>query len=203
MLGLMALAVLAGWGLGQGEGFWHELAAWALQATGIFAVLLASFFLFPAIVTMVMGLLLDDVAEAVEDRHYPGLPAARPQPVMEILGEGLRLVAVTLAVNLLLLPVYLLLMFVPPLNVVLFYLVNGYLLSREYFDMVAVRRLPPKTARHLRKANRGPLLVAGMAIAFLLTIPFVNLAMPIAATGVMVHLFEHYRRRAGMAATRA
>ena len=75
----------------------------------------------------------------------------------------------------------------------MFYLVNGYLLGREYFEMVGVRRLPVADVTSLRKAHSLSVLMTGIAIAFLLTIPVVNLLMPVVATAAMVHLFEKWR----------
>jgi uncharacterized protein involved in cysteine biosynthesis len=37
--------------------------------------------------------------------------------------------------------------------------------------------------------------MAGVVVAFLLTLPLVNLVAPIVATGLMVHVFEELRRR--------
>jgi CysZ protein len=197
---------LIDWVQGPDGGFWTEVLTYAAEATGLVAILVASFLLFPAVVATVMSFLLDEVAEAVEDRHYPGLPPARDQPWGEIAADGARFAGITIVLNVLLLPLYLVLLFVPPLNVFVFYGINGYLLSREYFEQVAVRRLDSGTARKVRKAHRGALLLAGMVIALLLTVPVVNILMPIVATGFMVHLFERYRRRdvadAGSAAGR-
>lgn len=156
---------------------------------GIGAVAL-SVLIFPATVTLLMSFLLEDVADAVEARHYPHLPAPRKQPVSEILGVALRFFLVVVGLNVVALPLY----FVPGLNLVVFYLLNGYLLSREYYELVALRRLDPKTAASLRKGSQGYLWIAGALIAFLLTIPLVNLVTPIIATAFMVHVFESLRR---------
>ena len=145
---------------------------------------------------MVLSFLLEDIALAVEQRHYPDLPAARKQPVTEALRNALAFAGVTIALNLLLLPIYLVLLFVPPLNLFVFYGLNGYLLGREYFELVAQRRLDPTQMRRLRTGNRGRLFIGGVVIAFLLTLPVINLAIPIVATGFMIHLFEDMRRRA-------
>jgi uncharacterized protein involved in cysteine biosynthesis len=88
------------------------------------------------------------------------------------------------------------LIWIPPLNLVLFYLLNGYLLGREYFEMVAVRRLDLPATKRLRRAFRGRVIMAGAVITFLLTIPLVNLITPIIATAFMLHIFEDLRRRA-------
>src|SRR3546814_14901069 len=76
-----------------------------------------------------------------------------------------------LILNLLVLPLYLVLIWIPPLNLLLFYLLNGYLLGREYFEMVAVWRLDLAGAKRLRRDFRGRVVLGGAVIAFLLTIP--------------------------------
>ncbi|MFQ5773369.1 MAG: EI24 domain-containing protein [Kiloniellaceae bacterium] len=180
-------------------GFWVRVFEWIFGAAAVAAVLVTSFFLFPAVMVAVMSLLLEGVAAAVERRHYPGLPPPRVQPILEAVLAGLVFAGVSLALNLLAVPLYLLLLFVPPLNLFVFYLLNGYLLGREYFELVAARRFDMATVKRLRRAHRGRVLLAGIVIAFLLTVPLVNLAMPIVAAGFMLHVFEGLRRRAGAA----
>ena len=46
----------------------------------------------------------------------------------------------------------------------------------------------------MRKAHRGRLFLAGIVIAFLFTVPGLNLVAPVIATAAMVHLFENFRR---------
>src|SRR3546814_2292255 len=88
----------------------------------------------------------------------------------------------TVGLNLLALPLYLLLLFLPPLNIVLFYMLNGYLISREYYELVALRRMTPDASRRLRRAHRGRLMTAGFVLVFVMTIPIVNLVTPLLAT---------------------
>ncbi|MGZ8409550.1 MAG: EI24 domain-containing protein, partial [Hyphomicrobium sp.] len=76
-----------------------------------------------------------------------------------------------------------------------FYAVNGYLLGREYFELVALRRADIAEVRALRDVYRGRLFVAGVVVAVLLTVPIVNLLAPIVGTAAMVHLFEAWRQR--------
>jgi len=204
----IAVWVAAGFGLGwAGEalsgwlaaqepgGFWVEVVEWLFGAAGVVAVLVASFFLFPGVMVLAMTFLLEDVAAAVERRHYPGLPPARAQPLGEAVTAALVFAALMLLLNLLALPFYLLLLFVPPLNLFVFYLLNGYLLGREYFELVAARRFDATGVRRLRRKYRGRVMLAGVVIAFLLTVPIVNLVTPIVATGFMLHVFERLRRR--------
>ena len=190
-LALLVLALLA-------IGLWF-LVAWLahfdigwlnklVEFAAGFGVMILAWFLFPAAVTSTLGVFLDEVSEAVEERHYPHLPKARPQSWGEIIRQTLAFTAVAVGLNLLLLPFYLLLIWFPPAYAVLFYGVNGYLLGREYFEQVAMRRLDPEGARRLRLAHKGRILLAGIAIAFLLTVPILNLIAPVLATAFMSHL---------------
>ncbi len=83
----------------------------------------------------------------------------------------------------------------PPVFPFVFFGVNGYLMGREYFELVALRRLQPAEAKALRKRHQGTLFAAGVIAAFVLTVPFVNLLAPIIATAAMVHLLEGWRTR--------
>ena len=74
-------------------------------------------------------------------------------------------------------------------------MVNGYLMGREYFELVALRHMEPVAARIAFRRNRNRLSVAGAVIAVMLGIPLVNLLAPIVATAFMVHLFADMRRR--------
>jgi CysZ protein len=189
---IVAAGALA-WGGGrlidwlQPQGFWETALQVVFGAGAVGGILFASFILFPAVMVMVLSFLLEDIAEAVEARHYPKLPPARPQPIGEMLRSGLAFAAVSVAVNLLALPLYL----------ILFYGVNGYLFGREYFEIVALRRQSPGAAKRLRRRYRGRLFLAGIPITVMMTIPIVNLFAPIVATGFMVHVFEDLKRRSG------
>ena len=158
-------------------------------------VIFVSFLLFPAAVALVLSFLLEDIAESVERRHYPGLPPARNQPIGESIVGALSFFATATILNLILLPLYLILLFLPPFNLFVFYGLNGYLLGREYFEVVALRRLDRQSAQGLRRRYRGKVFLAGVIIAFLLTIPFVNLLTPLVATGFLLHIFEGLRTR--------
>ncbi len=158
-----------------------------LQWLGGFAALVVSIFLFPAVVGLVSSLFLEDVAAAVEGRHYPGLGPARRQGFGEAIGIGLRFLLVLIVFNLLALVASLI---VPPLSLVFFYAVNGYLMGREYFELVALRRMEPAAATALRRRFRLRVVMAGVVIAVLVSIPLLNLLAPVLGTAFMVHVFQ-------------
>ena len=146
--------------------------------------------MFPAVVTIAMGFFLDRIAEAVEAMHYPGRSPARRSPIAETVATTVRLMAITLLLNLLALPVYIM---VPGINFFVFLGINGYLFGREYFEVVALRRLDPIAARAARRRVAGRVFVAGVVIAGLFAIPLVNLIAAVIATAFMVHLAAQMR----------
>ena len=183
------------WGIGWLIDWFGDFAGWVGSILFFSSILVASFLLFPAIVTIIVGFFLEEVVDAVEVRHYPGEPAPRPQPLSEVLATTAKFALMVAALNLAFLPIYLILLLVPPLSLVLFYLLNGYLVSREYYELVALRRFDPRTARRLRRAHRGRILMAGVILVFFMTIPIINFVTPILATAFMVHVFQGLPRR--------
>lgn len=162
-------------------------------------MLIVTFLFFPAVITVIVGFFLEEVVQAVEAKHYPNEPTPRPQPLGEVLAITTKFALLVVGLNIVFMPLYLLLFFVPPLNIVLYYLLNGYLVSREYYELVALRRLEPRNARQLRRSHRGRVLLAGVILAFFMTIPIVNFVTPVLATAFMVHIYQNLPRRAEFA----
>jgi CysZ protein len=165
---------------------WRPLN-WLVDLMGGVAVLGLSWLFFPAVVTLIMSLFLERVAAAVEALDFPGRSPPRRQPIGETLGAMLRLTGLTLLLNLLALPVYLLL---PGINLFLFVALNGYLLGREYFEVVALRRLDAAATRAARSRFGLRVFLGGVVIAALFALPLVNLVAPVLATAFMLHVFE-------------
>lgn len=133
------------------------------------------------------GFFLDDVAGAVEARHYPGLPPALSPSLARQAWDAARFLGLVVAANAAALVVY---VAVPPLAPVVFWMVNGFLLGREYFALVALRRLGPAEADRLRRRHAGRIFLAGVAMALPLSLPLVNLFVPILGVAVFTHQFH-------------
>ena len=153
--------------------------------------------LFAPVVSIFISLFLEEIAGAVEGRHYPDEAAAPGQPLKDAMATSLKFFVVMVVANIVVLPIYLLMIWLPLINVFIFYGLNGYLLGREYFELVSMRRLDAVQATALQKAHRGRLLGAGVVITFLFTIPLLNLLAPLLATAAMVHLFQGFRAPPG------
>ncbi|WP_406565954.1 EI24 domain-containing protein [Allitabrizicola rongguiensis] len=167
-----------------GEVHWIERV---LEFGAIPVMLLASVFLMVPVASAFCGLFLDDVAEAVEDRHYPGLPPAPRIPISSQIWDAIRFFGTVVVVNLVALLVY---PFSGPFAPIVFWIVNGFLLGREYFTLAAMRRIGPEGARALRSRYSGTIWLAGALMAAPLSIPVVNLLVPVLGAATFTHLFH-------------
>ncbi len=167
-----------------GEVAWvHEL----LSLTSILVMLMLSVFLMMPVASLFTGLFLEDVAAAVEDRHYPRLPPVARLTWNDVLRDTLSFLALLVGVNI---AAFILAVFFIPLAPLIFYGVNGFLLGREYFQIAAMRRLGRDGARAAFRENVGPIWIAGILMSIPLSIPVVNLLIPILGAATFTHLFH-------------
>ncbi|WP_370501677.1 EI24 domain-containing protein [Rhodovulum sulfidophilum] len=156
-----------------------------LSGASFLLMIVMSVFLMVPVASAFTGIFLDDVAEAVEARHYPDLPPATPIPLLDQIRDSIGFLGVVLGVNLVALVLY---FFVGPVAPLLFWAVNGFLLGREYFQMAAMRRLGRQGARDLRRRHGATIFLAGLLMAVPLSLPLVNLVIPILGAAVFTHL---------------
>jgi len=195
---LVALTMGAVWLVGLlHESFWlpwiGEVATPFTAARGMALggmAVLSAFLMFP-VAAMFVGLFLDQVAEAVEARHYPGLPPPRKTGLLEGMKGGIGFTLVVLGVNLVGMVVYLL---SGPFAPLVFWAVNGYLFGREYFELVALRRVEPPEMRNLRRRHGFRIWLSGALMAVPLSVPLVNLIVPLLGVAAYVHLFHGMRK---------
>jgi CysZ protein len=140
----------------------------------------------PPVAALFASLFLDQIAARIEARDYPGV-AARPASFVATLKAGLKLAALVLGVNLVLLPVDIGL---PVFGELLSVAANGWLLGREYFELSALRHQNVDAAQKLRRQNSGAIWAGGILIALASMVPLLNLVAPLFGTAFMVHLFH-------------
>jgi CysZ protein len=100
--------------------------------------------------------------------------------------QSLKFFGVVIAGNI----VALLLLLVPGVNIAAFFVVNGYLLGREFFEFAAMRHRPEADAKALRRRHTGTVFLAGLLIAAFISVPLLNLLAPLFAAAMMVHLHK-------------
>ena len=201
-LGITILALIALW-FGLHQAFdalalpWIDVLlpgfpAWAGWIGLIAAILvgiglaLAMALLVAPVTAIVAGLFLDDIADVVEKNDYPADPPGQAMPALPALFMSLKFFGVVVLANLF----ALLLLFVPGVNIAAFFVVNAYLLGREFFEFAAMRFRPEAEAKALRRRYAGTVFLAGLVIAAFLAVPFLNLLTPLFAAAMMVHLHK-------------
>ncbi len=163
------------------------LLGWA----SMLVMLVLSVFLMMPVAAAFTAFFLDEVADAVEVLHYPGLPPAEGMGIWEALADGLGFLGLRVVVNLVSLVAWPVL---GPLMPLLAWAINGYLLGREYFTLVAARRIGRQAAMALRQRHGGQVWLAGALMALPLAFPLVNLVVPVLGVATFTHLFHRLNR---------
>jgi uncharacterized protein involved in cysteine biosynthesis len=187
-VGFMALV---GWLVGEdaslpfiGQVTWlNDVLSW----TSLLVMIVLSVFLMVPVASAITSMFLDEVAQAVEDKHYPGLPEVPGVPVIDAVRDTVGFLGVLILANLLALILYVIF---TPLAPFIFWALNGFLLGREYFTLAAIRRVGRVEARKLRARNTGTIWLAGTLMAIPLSVPLVNLVIPILGAATFTHIFH-------------
>jgi len=149
---------------------------------GVLTLVLAFFAMAP-VTSLMAAIFLDDVADEVERTKFPAHASGKPLSIPRAAILSAKFFGVVLIVNL----VAILLWFViPVVNIGVFFVANAYLLSREFFEMAAMRFRSPEEARRLRQQNAASVFFSGLVIAAVVSVPVLNLITPVFATAFMV-----------------
>ncbi len=133
------------------------MLSWVLSIAAALGIVAGSIFLMPAVTGLMASFFADEIAEQVERRHYPGDPPGHALPMLPAVFQGVQTALLAVLVYLVAMPSLLLAGF----GVVIFFLATAFLLSREYFQLAAMRFRSPAEAKKLRKANQSTVFLAG------------------------------------------
>ncbi len=174
-----------------GEVTWlNDLLSWS----SFFVMVLLSVFLMIPVASAITSIFLEDVAQAVEDKHYPNLPDVPRFGVWMAVRDSINFMGVIILANTLALILY---VFLPVFALFIFWALNGYLLGREYFQLAAMRRVGIKKAKELRSKNAGKIWLAGTLMAIPLSIPLLNLVIPILGAATFTHIYHRVTGQRG------
>lgn len=165
-----------------------DLASWG----SLLLMMVLSVFLMVPVASAITSMFLDDVAQAVEDRHYPGLPPVSGIPFGDAVRDTVNFLGVLVGANLLALILYAVF---SPLAPFIFWALNGFLLGREYFTLAAMRRVGRDGAKRLRSRHTGTIWLAGTLMAVPLSVPLINLIIPILGAATFTHIFHRLNDR--------
>jgi CysZ protein len=158
-----------------------------LEVATPFILILAIFFLGAPVAAIFGSLYLDRIAAKVDAHFFPDDPKSRSTPLTTGLGEAVRLIALSLLVNVFLLPVDI---GVPGLAEIATILANGWLLGREFFELAALRHVSRKDSDAMRAKYATRIYAAGLLISILTAIPLIDLIAPFFGSALMAHLFK-------------
>ncbi|WP_298919562.1 EI24 domain-containing protein [uncultured Roseobacter sp.] len=161
----------------------NDLVGWG----SAFVLAILSVFLMVPVASAITSMFLDTVAQAVEDEHYPHLPKASAVPIGDAIRDTVNFLGVLIGANLLALILYLIFAPAAPL---IFWGLNGFLLGREYFMLAAMRRVGRTEAKALRSRHMATIWTAGVLMAIPLSVPLLNLVIPILGAATFTHLFH-------------
>ncbi|WND04113.1 EI24 domain-containing protein [Temperatibacter marinus] len=175
------------------DGKLHEWG-WADTTFAILAIPLfgiVGYFLFPPIARVVMGVMNEQIMDAVEEDYYPHNLKKREVGFTENLVHALKFGIVVLVVNLLALIPYLILLTTLGIGtLVLYLLINGYLVGREYMEIAALRHMSFQEMKAFRIRHQSKMMLGGIANAAMFLVPVLNLAAPIIGTAIMTHITQ-------------
>ncbi len=147
---------------------------------------IVAWFMFPLVMPVIVSFFDEYIAERIERHEYPKLAIGKGQPFWPDLRHDIWFTLKAILLNILVLPLY----FLPPFNLFIYYLLNGYLLGKQFFIMAAGRHLGKPEANRLSQQYRWTVLIAGASIAALATVPVINLITPFWGVAMMVHLYQ-------------
>jgi CysZ protein len=160
--------------------------SWMLSIVVALGLIASLTFLAAPTASLVAGFYLDNIADAVEREIDPLGPRGRPLPLPASLYVGLRFAALSLLVNLAVLALTLF----TGVGFAAFFVLNGYLLGREYFELAAMRHLPFPQAVELRRQRSFDVFFSGMIVAVFVAVPLLNLFTPLFATAFMTRIVK-------------
>lgn len=180
-----------------GIAMWQALS-WGLEYIGItaeaapmfggflafVATLFCMFLLFRIVAVTITWIFSDDIIDAIEDKYYAFSAIYGKRPSVGTSARmALRSLARVFGYNLLMIPVYLLLLFTGVGTPLAFLGLNGYLLGRDLEDMLVARHGP-------MRAEIGAIrrFVLGLGSVAAMLIPVFQFFVPVLATAAAVHV---------------
>lgn len=153
-------------------------------AAALVVLVFSGWILFRSLAIAFTWVFADDIIDAVEDQHYPFYAAQGQRPSFAKAAQmGLRSIGRAVGYNLLMIPVYLLLLVSGVGTPLVFLALNGYLLGRDLEDMLVARHGP-------MRAEIGAIrrFVLGLGSVAAMLIPVFQFFVPVLATAAAVHV---------------
>ncbi len=167
----------------------HVGPAWLraiLSAVVALGLVVGLIFLMPPTASLVASFYLDDIAALVERSIDPYGAPGRSLPLGPSLALGLRFALLSIVVNV----IVLFLTIFTGVGFAAFFVLNGYLLGREYFELAAMRHVSGVEARDLFDRHQLEVFGAGAIVTVLVAVPVLNLLTPLFATAFLTRVYK-------------
>jgi len=146
---------------------------WLDKISGVGAMFI-TYFLFPVIFPLISYLFQDFITSKLNKKYNDTPPKGR-YPISYIIMFAIKFAVISVILNLLLLPLY----FIPVIGLLIYFILNSYLLGKEYYQLCAYTLLEKEEIDRFRTHYRNKILLAGMVMSALFLTPIVNIFAPI------------------------
>lgn len=170
-----------------------------IEIIGFIAAIVLSLFMLPCVIACLTELFSDEVIKNTERDILPKPPKFKNVPFSESLflslGFGLKALIFSLALScayLVILPLFLLPLlafFLAPICSFSFCLVNSFILSRGYYDTIALLHLNTMDRQNIWAKYKLSFITGGFISLFLFSIPLINFIAPVYSFSLMTRLF--------------
>lgn len=162
---------------------------WLMRLLEGVAGAMIAWMIFPLILPAVISIFINAICARIEKNEYPQEPQGEDMAFLPELWMDVKFALYALFLNILVLPLYL----IPGINLLLYYVMNGLLLGKQYFLMVARRHHDRPALKLLMRNQSKTLFIYGLLIVGFSTIPMLNLFAPLLSAALMVHVFHSIR----------
>lgn len=157
---------------------------------GVLGFIIA-WYLIPSLIPSIGAFFQESIADTIERVEYPAyVPPAVERPLPREIWEAVKFIMLLIFLNILILPTLLL-----GIGFIAYFMLNSYLIGREFFETAAARHLGMPAAKLLRKKHRLSVFLGGSAVLGLSLVPLVNLISPFIGVALMVHLFHQLDKK--------
>lgn len=161
------------WGSGELIAYVVADYEWLKSLVGAGAVIV-SYMMFPIIFPLISYLFQDFITAHLNKKHNREGKEIKI-PISTIIGFALKFAALSIFLNLILLPLY----FIPVVGLVTYFCLNSFLLGREYYQLSAYTLLEGGEVKQFRNENSKLIFISGIVLSLFFLTPILNLIAPI------------------------
>ena len=150
--------------------------------------------LFIPISTLISSLYSDKIIQQIEGNHYFYTTYPLKEGFWCGTYAGIKLLLWTSLIIIFLTPLLWIFSIGKYFSIILWIMINGYFIGKEYFELVAIRRLESNEIIEFRTKNYKRLYLGGLLCSLIFSIPILNLVAPAFTTIFTLHEFNKIKQ---------